>query len=201
VTRPGFRVDLRSCTGCKACQVACIDRHGLGPRLRWRRVVEVAAGQWQRDGAVWRDRTRTYFVSVACMHCARPICAEVCPTGAMVQGPDGIVTVTADRCLGCRLCEWACPYAAPQFDEDAGVMTKCDLCQDRLAAGRLPACVAACQMRVLTLVDLDEAQDGVDEVFPLPPAHLTLPSVSLTPHRDAAGVEDLTPRVGNEEEL
>jgi len=133
--RPGFLVDLANCTGCKACQVACKDKHDLAPGVLWRRVVEVAGGEWVRRGSLFIDETYTYYMSVACMHCERPICAEVCPTRAMAKGPDGIVAVDADRCMGCRYCEWACPYAAPQFDAAAGVMTKCDLCRDRREEG------------------------------------------------------------------
>ncbi len=75
----GFRVDLKSCIGCKACQVACKDKHQLAEGILWRRVVEVAGGAWTRPGETWQDDTYAYFVSVACMHCEQPICAEVCP--------------------------------------------------------------------------------------------------------------------------
>ena len=199
--RPGFAVDLRSCTGCKACQLACKDQHDLAPGVLWRRVATVEGGAWERRGDLLIDNTFTYFVSLACMHCERPICAEVCPTKAMAKQEDGIVAVDPDRCIGCRYCEWACPYRAPQFDEALGVMTKCDLCRNRLAEGRDPACVAACQMRVLSVADFAKAPDGADATFPLPPAHLTDPRTSLTPHRDVPRAEGREPRIGNEEEV
>jgi anaerobic dimethyl sulfoxide reductase subunit B (iron-sulfur subunit) len=199
--RPGFRVDLSACTGCKACQVACKDKHDLADGVIWRRVVEVAGGEWVKQGACWHDGTYSYYVSVACNHCERPVCAEVCPTKAMAKGADGIVAVDPERCMGCRYCEWACPYAAPQFDAAAGMMTKCDLCRDRLAEGRDPACVAACQMRVLSIDDFADADDAGRETFPLPPAALTEPSTSLNPHRDVPRAEAGRPRIGNEEEI
>jgi anaerobic dimethyl sulfoxide reductase subunit B len=199
--RLGFSVDLASCTGCKACQIACKDKHGLGSGVLWRRIVETAGGQWERRGETWVDGSYTYFVSVACMHCERPICVEVCPTKAMTKGKDGIVAVDPERCMGCRYCEWACPYGAPQFDPAAGVMTKCDLCRDHLADGRDPACVAACQMRVLGVLDASEKRESRDEVFPLPPAKLTEPTADFSPHRDVARAEADDPCIGNEEEI
>lgn len=199
--RLGFRVDLSGCTGCKACQVACKDKHGLGEGVLWRRVVEVTGGAWVRDGDAYRDETFTYFVSVACMHCERPICVEVCPTRACAKGEDGIVSIDAERCVGCRYCAWACPYAAPQYDAERGVMTKCDLCRDHLAEGRAPACVEACPMRVLTLVELPDGGDESAGTFPLPPTDLTQPVTTLLPHRDVPAAAEGAPRIGNEEEL
>jgi len=199
--RLGFAADLSGCTGCKACQLACKDKHRLGPGVLWRRVAEVAGGRWEQVGANWRDASLTYFVSVSCMHCDRPICVEVCPTKAMAQGDDGIVAIDPERCMGCHYCEWACPYGAPQFDAEAGVMTKCDLCRDELAAGRLPACVAACPMRVLTIEELGDDDCRGSETYPLPPADLTEPRTALEPHRDVGPAAEGKSRIGNEEEL
>ena len=200
-TSPGFRVDLSGCTGCKACQVACKDKHDLDPGVVWRRVVTVEGGEWEKKDGLWVDGTYAYHVSLSCMHCRRPVCVEVCPTKAMAKGPDGIVAVDADRCMGCRYCEWACPYAAPQFDAAAGVMTKCDLCRDHLQDRRDPACVEACQMRVLSVADFRAERSEGDETFPLPPANLTEPCAALDPHRDVAKAQAGEPRIGNEEEI
>ena len=59
-----------------------------------------------------------------------------------------LVLVNEDLCIGCKLCSWACPYGAREFDEDAGVMKKCTLCIDRIynttfePEDRVPACVS-----------------------------------------------------------
>ena len=75
----------------------------------------------------------------------------MCPTGASYKrASDGIVLVDADLCIGCKLCSWACPYGAREYDASDGVMKKCTLCVDRIynenlpAAERVPACVSTC---------------------------------------------------------
>lgn len=201
--RLGFKIDLRGCTGCKACQVACKDKHGLAPGVLWRRVAEVAGGGWAQEGEAWREDSRSWFVTIACMHCEEPICVEVCPTKAMAKdGEHGIVAVDPDRCMGCQYCAWACPYGAPQFDPSSGVMTKCDLCRDRLAENRAPACVAACPTRVLGVEDAASRPSGTAHgLFPLPDPDLTKPVCAFTLHRDAEDAAPADLHIGNGEEI
>jgi anaerobic dimethyl sulfoxide reductase subunit B (iron-sulfur subunit) len=165
-------------------------------------VYEVAGGSWSRDGEAWRTDAFAFSLSLACNHCAEPVCAEVCPTGAIARRDDGLVLIDGGRCVGCRYCAWACPYGAPQYDERAGRMTKCDLCADDLAAGRRPACVAACPMRALELVQVDgEAPAPGAGTFPLPDPALTRPGLVVVPHRDAARAGPRTADVANREEV
>ena len=56
----------------------------------------------------------------------------------------GIVRHLDDQCFGCQYCTLACPYDAPKFHAGKGIVRKCDMCRDRLAAGEAPACVQAC---------------------------------------------------------
>lgn len=187
--RPVFVLDTQLCTGCKTCMVACKDHNDLTPGIRWRRVVEYAGGQWVRlpDGT-YRQTVFTYYISVSCNHCADPICVQVCPAGAMIQDGNGIVFVNQTRCIGCRYCEWACPYSAPQYNAEEGRMSKCDMCRDTLAGGGMPACVAACPTRALRLCDADDPATEADmaahlPMAPLPDDRFTAPSTRIKPHK------------------
>lgn len=104
-----FWFDQSKCTGCKACQIACKDKHDLPVGVTWRRVAEYTGGSWllnQIDGTATQD-IFSYYTSISCNHCADPICAEVCPSKAMSKGENGVVSVDPSICIGCRYCEMA----------------------------------------------------------------------------------------------
>ncbi|MBZ0296391.1 MAG: dimethylsulfoxide reductase subunit B [Anaerolineae bacterium] len=187
-----FHFNSNLCTGCKACQVACKDKWDLDVGITWRRVAEYSGGEWtQNEDGTFSQNISGYYVSVACNHCQNPQCVDVCPTGAMHKNEEGIVMVDDTLCIGCRYCEWACPYSAPQFDETRGVMTKCNFCYDALAEGGSPACVAACPSRALEFGEREELEakyGTVHEVAPLPSADITDPSLVITLHRNSAPV-------------
>ena len=203
----GFYLDQNYCTGCKACQIACKDKNDTPLGVNWRRVVEYTGGAWTTDAAAetFAPRVFTYYTSVSCNHCDNAVCVTVCPTAAMHKDPEtGIVSVDADKCIGCRYCEWACPYSAPQFNAETGVMTKCDLCQDYLAEGKDPACVAACPVRVLKFGPIDELRaehGGGADVEPMPDPSLTEPNLVIKPHRHAQMVGHGTGHIANPQEI
>jgi anaerobic dimethyl sulfoxide reductase subunit B len=202
--RRAFHVDSAACSGCKACQVACKDRHGLGEGLRWRRVYEVVGGGWSQRGGAWLNDVFAYNVSVACNHCERPICMEVCPAAAITQREDGLVLLDPHRCMGCRYCEWACPYGAPQYDAATGRMTKCTFCVDDVDGGGQPACVTACPLRALDFGDLAELEaryGPLPSLHPLPDPTLTRPALVMTPHRQSVTAGVGLARVANREEV
>lgn len=203
MTRYAFYFDARACSGCKACQVACKDKHDLPVGVLWRRVYEVCGGEWQQQGEAWITSAFAYNLSIACNHCARPICVEVCPAAAISQRPDGIVLIDEKRCIGCKYCSWACPYGAPQYDTGLGIMTKCTFCVDQIEAGLPPACVAACPMRVLDFGDLKELESrhgAGGHLFPLPAADLTEPALVVRPHKDALKATNRA-EIANREEV
>ncbi len=199
-----FYFDSSVCSGCKACQLACKDKHNLERGRLWRRVYEVSGGDWLKSGEAWLPNVFAYNLSISCNHCERPICVEVCPTGAMHKRPDGIVLVDEKRCIGCKYCSWACPYGAPQYDEAAGQMTKCTFCFDNLEQGLPPACVAACPLRALDYGErreLEARYGSLEAVFPLPEAGLTQPALLLTPHPTARQTDNTAARLANREEV
>ena len=71
-------------------------------------------------------------------------------TGALQKDPEsGIVTVDAEKCVGCFTCVVACPCSAiiPDFHRKKAV--KCDLCPHL----ETPACVANCPNQALIFTD------------------------------------------------
>ncbi len=141
----GFYFDETRCIQCRTCELACKSAHNVEPGVKWRRVIETWGGNYP-------DVTRTFF-SLACMHCEKPACVAVCPTGAIRKRvEDGIVVVDMDKCNGCQDCFPACPYGVPQFGKD-GKMQKCDFCTE---IGSEPACVVSCPAEAIYAGTLDE---------------------------------------------
>jgi anaerobic dimethyl sulfoxide reductase subunit B len=174
-----FRFDQRYCIACKACVIACKDKHDLPVGVNWRRVATVERGAFPRP--------RAFHLSISCNHCGDPACVAACPTGALrKRTEDGVVALAAEECIACGACVPACPWGAIQRDPNTDAVGKCDFCRDLLAAGREPACVSACVMRVLTCGWLDEMADLPEPTGPgLPDPAGLAPALRIVPHRDA----------------
>jgi anaerobic dimethyl sulfoxide reductase subunit B (iron-sulfur subunit) len=184
----GFVHHNVDCIGCRACEIACKDKNGLPPGPRFRRVQYIEGGTYP---AVY-----AYKVNTSCNHCAEPACLPTCPTGAIFKRKkDGIVDIDSTLCIGCRRCEAACPYGAPQFIPELNIVGKCNLCVDEIEAGRKPYCVMACMMRVLDVGPIDKLRENkyqttaiggndqpVRAVKNFANPELTNPSIVFVPH-------------------
>ena len=95
--------------------------------------------------------------------------ANIAESYAAVEGRE-IVLVNADTCIGCKLCSWACPYGAREFDEEDGVMKKCTLCVDKIynenlpEEDRVPACVSTCPANARHFGDLGDPDSSVSRM-------------------------------------
>jgi len=176
--RLGLVIDLDTCVGCHACAVNCKEWNTGGYHAPLTDLAPYAGG----GRGVWLNRVhsfeagegatgRTVHFPRSCLHCDDAPCVTVCPTGASYKRTeDGIVLVDEDLCIGCKLCSWACPYGAREFDEDAGVMKKCTLCIDRIynenldEVDRVPACVATCPASARHFGDLGDPQSEVSRL-------------------------------------
>lgn len=186
LTNPAFYFNAELCTGCKACMIACKDKHNLPQGVLWRRVLEFSGGDWIPVGKAYEQNVFAYYVSMACNHCEDPACVKGCPTKAMHKDEHGIVSVDAFRCVGCKYCEWNCPYGVPQFNAELGKMTKCDFCRDNLEKDLPPACVAACPCRALEYGEYEALRTKYGDlatIAPLPSPELTKPHLLCSPNR------------------
>ena len=174
----GLVIDLDTCVGCHACAVSCKEWNTSG--------YSVPLPDHEPFGAntfgVWFNRVHTYecgdgadsltvHFPRSCLHCEAPACVEVCPTGASYKREeDGIVLVNEDLCIGCKLCSWACPYGAREYDYDSGVMKKCTLCIDRIynenldEEDRVPVCVSTCPSSARHFGDLGDPDSAVSRL-------------------------------------
>jgi Fe-S-cluster-containing dehydrogenase component len=175
----GLLIDLDICVGCHACAVACKEWNAAGISAP---LPDQDAYGDEPDG-VWFNRVHSFELEAletnaqpastlhfprSCLHCETPACVSVCPTGASYKrAEDGIVLVDADKCIGCKLCSWACPYGAREYSPTEGVMKKCTLCVDRIynqhipEAQRQPACVQACPTRARSFGDFADPDSEV----------------------------------------
>ncbi|AKX94159.1 anaerobic dimethyl sulfoxide reductase chain B [Moorella thermoacetica] len=168
--RVGFFLDLNRCIGCRACEGAC--QNWKGPGFPLRRVQAFAGrvkGRWQE-----------YYLSLACNHCENPECFRVCPARAYNKRRDGIVLHNSGRCSGCNRCVRACPFGAPRYNLTIGKVEKCDLCVERIDNGLPPACVEACPVKALQVLQLDEGKELGERWVPgLADVNITRPTLRL----------------------
>ncbi len=147
----------------------------------WREQFEEAFPEQSHE--YLPERLHEHPVLVFCNHCDRPPCVRVCPTEATwKRESDGIVMMDWHRCIGCRYCIAACPYGSRSFNwrnpraaieelnrafptRTRGVVEKCNFCEERLARGEQPACVAACEHDGLVFGDLEDPESRVRQLL------------------------------------
>ncbi len=148
--------DSTRCVGCQSCEFACASAHGL-PEPDYEDMPEVGKLRLANENRrmvinAYPSDEGDIYVKNQCMHCNQPACAAACLTEAMKKTEEGPVIWRGDKCMGCRYCMVSCPFDVPKFEYHSAnpKIVKCDMCADRLAEGKLPACVSECPAEALT---------------------------------------------------
>ncbi|WP_159566092.1 formate dehydrogenase subunit beta [Budvicia diplopodorum] len=146
-------IDVTTCIGCKACQVACSEwndiRDEIGHNVGvYDNPADLSAKSWtvMRFSEVEENGRLEWLIRKdGCMHCADPGCLKSCPSaGAIVQYANGIVDFQSEHCIGCGYCIAGCPFDVPRLNKEDNRVYKCTLCVDRVTVGQEPACVKTC---------------------------------------------------------
>lgn len=147
--------EAEKCIQCHGCETACKSWRSLAYGVRYRRVFNIWQGRY--------PRITSSTLSLSCLHCVEPLCAEVCPEEAISKNSeDGLVLVDEALCIGCGTCEDACPYGVPQISDD-GVMGKCDMCRGQHTIQEAPPCVDTCPGSALTLKKVGRSEKLLHE--------------------------------------
>jgi len=154
--------DSTKCVGCRRCELACTEYNdgkasptmarikisrnlNFGPKGLY--AGQHSEGNWG-NGLVIQD---------LCKQCPHPVpCANACPNDAIVvRPPTNARVVDLNKCIGCKMCQRACPWEMMSFDSDTNKATKCFLCDGS------PKCVEACPSGALAYVAWRDLTDSV----------------------------------------
>lgn len=150
-------IELERCSGCKRCELACMEEHSDE-----KNYVLATLGDVEPKTRIFMDSINDRPVPIVCRQCEEALCVSACMAGCMQKDPvTGIVTNMGheQKCVGCWMCIMACPYGMINTSFDvvkAGKNTfaqalKCDFCPDR----KIPACVDACPNEALEVEDVE----------------------------------------------
>jgi Fe-S-cluster-containing dehydrogenase component len=174
--------DPTKCVGCRRCELACTEFNDgkAAPSMARIKVARnanfgpkgVYAGQ--RGQGNWGNG---FIIQDLCKQCPHPVpCADACPNDAIVLEPKTKARIVdSKKCVGCQICQKACPWEMMSFDPDTNKATKCFLCNGK------PKCVEACPADALTYA----AWTNLTDKTPVRVA----PAAAIPPEKASACIE------------
>lgn len=101
-------IDLQRCTGCSACSIACRNENNVPDGIYWSNKITETSGIF--------PNVRYHYIPTLCNHCENAPCVRGCPTRAMHKLENGITMHNPKKCIGCKYCEFNCPYGVIYFN-------------------------------------------------------------------------------------
>ncbi len=144
----GILIDLTRCTGCQSCALACKEANDRPHRNQVPIILDTDSYSFVEERQIENSvgQAETINIKHQCMHCLHPACVSACTVGALRKTPEGPVVYDSEKCIGCRYCQYACPFGVPtyEWENPLGLIHKCQMCASRLEEDERPACIAAC---------------------------------------------------------
>ena len=132
-----FIFDKNKCVACHACVLGCMNENGFQSNQQWRNIIT--------ENKAKLPGIPLFHISLACNHCEDAPCMKNCPALAYNKSLlSGAILHESENCIGCQYCIWQCPYDAPKFNTQSGVIEKCHFCESRILENQSPACAEAC---------------------------------------------------------
>ena len=174
-------IDLRRCTGCQSCSVACKMENNvpLGVWRTWINIMEKGEYPYAIKA----------FLPLLCNNCENPLCVTVCPVKATYKRRDGIVEINPHLCVGCKICILACPYQMRYLHPYKKIADKCNWCLHRIEVGLEPACVTACPTEALIFGNLKDKESQVAKLISTNYKQVLKPGMGTSPRVYYIGTE------------
>ena len=134
-------LDPEKCVGCRVCEGICslVNEGESNPEKSRIKVIRTI------------DDCLLYSIPVFCQQCDEAYCETVCPAHAITRNKNGVLIVDEEKCIGCKLCEMACPVGAITVDPEKHIALKCHQCMHL----EEPQCVKYCYPQALQLLPAD----------------------------------------------
>ncbi len=169
MVRWGMVIDLSKCVACQACIVACMSENNV-PISTQKQEANWRSIRWLEMLTHIKEeypKIKIDLIPRPCFNCDIAPCARVCPVRATYKDAEGIVAQIYARCIGCRMCAVACPYATRYFNWERpswpdemkqmlnpdvavrpkGVVERCTFCHHRLQHARKKALLENRELR------------------------------------------------------
>ena len=149
----GILFDETLCVGCGSCYQACKEKNNLPATNK-----DFLKDHLSDNTFTVVEQYGKKYARKLCMHCTEPSCVSVCLVGAFTKSAAGAVLYNADKCIGCRYCMQACPHKIPRYEwgTTRPRVRKCNMCSERVKAGKLTACSEACPTEATLFGNLDQ---------------------------------------------
>ena len=167
-----FFIDTSRCTACRGCQVACKQWHKLPAtetenRGSYQNPADLNFFTYKLvrfEEPMIDNQVRWLFFADQCRHCIDPPCkltADMYAEGAIIKDPlTGAVLYTDKTGMLDKSAQQdvrdSCPWDIPRSSPDFKLMSKCDMCIDRVHNGMKPACVQVCPTGTMNFGDRED---------------------------------------------
>ncbi len=137
-SQKSLRVDYSKCTGCHLCEIACsLFNEGVCNPA----VSHICVVTWEE----------ALDFPMVCQQCDDAPCVAECPAEARARNEQtGAIHVDREKCIGCRMCVYECPFGAILVREEDETTTNCGLCEGD------PRCVKVCDTAAIRFIEPSE---------------------------------------------
>jgi Fe-S-cluster-containing dehydrogenase component len=167
--RYGMVINSAECIGCYNCFLTCQDEFCGNAYEGYAAAAPMQGHNWMSITDVERGRyprVKVSYIPRTCMHCDDASCIKASENNAVYRRPDGIVIIDPVKARGQKQLVNACPYRVIEWNEEAQLPQKCNMCAHALDNGeKEPRCIESCPTNAMVFGDLDDPNSEISKLL------------------------------------